>query len=349
VRILVIGELVVVGDNDAVVPVPGAKERLLLGVLAAAAPGVVSVDRLVDVLRDGEPPVTARKSLQAHVVRLRSALEPERPKGSTGRYVARRGPGYVLTVGPDAIDAHRVGDLVARGRARLSSGDPAGAVRQLTDALDSWRGEPYADWPDAAFADIERRLLAEVRASAVAGLLEARLALGRHAEVVPDLERLVAEEPLREGWWRLLMLALYRDGRQSDALAAGRRVRTVLADEVGADPGPGLREIERAILEQDPVLDLPVQRTSSQSGPTLVEPPGGQSTRPSGVCPYMGLAAYQRTDALLFPRSSAPRAAPGPLPGRHAATGGVRTQRGGEVLVGASGPGPGALAGRSSG
>ena len=299
-RFGVIGPLEVWSDDLTAVAVPGAKERLLLGVLVAAAPGVMSTDRLADALWDGAPPVTARKSLQAHVVRLRSALEPERPRGSPGRYVVRRGAGYALAVDRGAIDALQIGDLAARGRAQLASGDAEEAARQLTAALDLWRGEPYADWPDAPFADTERRRLAEVRAGAVAGLLEAQLALGRHADVVPELERLTAEEPLREQWWSLLMLALYRSGRQADALAAGRRVRGLLAEELGADPGPGLRAVETAILAQDPALDLPARRNGAGRAAIAVEPRDDAAGPAAGSCPYKGLAAYQVEDAPLF-------------------------------------------------
>src|SRR4051795_7241757 len=137
-RISVLGPLEVLGDDGVPVAVPGAKERLLLAVLAAAAPGVVSADRIVESLWNGDPPVSARKSLQAHVVRLRSALEPDRPKGSTGRYVVRRGPGYALAVDRGSIDALDSGDLSARGRARLAAGDLAEAVRDLEGALALW-------------------------------------------------------------------------------------------------------------------------------------------------------------------------------------------------------------------
>ena len=178
----------------------------------------MSTDSLTDILWDGDAPVSARKSLQAHVVRLRSSLEPDRPKGSAGRYVVRRGTGYALTLDRASIDALHIGDLAARGHARLAAGEPEEAERQLRAAVDLWQGEPYADWPDAPFAEAERRRLTEVRAGAVAGLLEARLELGRHAEVLPELERLVTDDPLREDWWRLLMLALYR--------AAGRPRRS---------------------------------------------------------------------------------------------------------------------------
>ncbi|HLM06878.1 MAG TPA: BTAD domain-containing putative transcriptional regulator [Blastococcus sp.] len=288
-RIAVLGPLEVLTDELAPVAVPGAKERLLLAVLVAGAPGVVSTDRLAEALWNGEPPVSARKSLQAHLVRLRSSLEPDRPHGSTGRYVVRRGQGYALTVGRGDIDALRIGDLAARGRAQLAGGDPAEAARLLASACELWRGEPYADWPDAAFAEPERRRLAELRSGALAGLLEARLNLGLHAEVLPELEALVAQDPLREDWWRLLMLALYRAGRQADALATGWRVRALLADELGTEPGPGLRQAEAAILAQDPALE-------PQRGPAAA-PPGPAL---AGACPYKGLAAYQVEDAPLF-------------------------------------------------
>ena len=292
-HIAVLGPLEVRADDLAPVPVPGVKERLLLAALAAGAPGVVSTDFLVETLWNGDAPVSARKSLQAHVVRLRSSLEPDRPKGSTGRYVVRRGAGYALTVDRGSIDRLAIGDLAARGHARLASGDPAEAERLLCAAVDLWRGEPYADWPDAAFAEVDRRRLDEIRAGAVAGLLEARTELGRHAEVLPELERLVASDPLREDWWRLLMLALYRTGRQADAMAAARRVRALLADELGAGPGPALRAMEAAVLAQDPGLD-PTPRPPVRP----VAPDAAEAVR--GSCPYKGLAAYQVRDAALF-------------------------------------------------
>lgn len=295
-QIAVLGPLEVLTDELAPVPVPGAKERLLLAALAAGAPGVVSTDRLVETLWDGEPPPTARKSLQAHLVRLRSSLEPDRPKGSTGRYVVRRGQGYALTVERSAIDALRIGDLAARGHAELAAGDAAAALGDFSAADELWRGEPYADWPDALFAQTERRRLDEIRRSVVVGLAEARLALGRHADVLPQLEALTVEEPLREDWWRLLMLALYRAGRQAEALAAGRRARALLAEELGSEPGPGLRAMEAAVLAQDPALDPPPSRAPAVPGP---ESRGGRVVA-SGSCPYKGLASYQVADAALF-------------------------------------------------
>jgi DNA-binding SARP family transcriptional activator/WD40 repeat protein len=292
-RIAVLGPLEVRSDTGDPVQVPGAKERLLLALLAAGAPGPVSVDRLADGLWDGDRPPTARKSLQIHLVRLRRALEPQRPRGSPGRLVVRRGAGYSLVATADELDALRIGELVSRGRALLAGGDAAGAEQALTTALGLWRGEPYQDWPDAPFAAGERTRLAELRAAAHAALLEARLELGRHAEVVGDLQALVAEDPLREDWWRLLVLAFYRSGRQGDALAALQRARRVLADELGADPGPQLRALERAVLAQDPGLDAPATAGPPNGAPGPPEPTGA-------VCPYKGLATYQASDAALF-------------------------------------------------
>jgi DNA-binding SARP family transcriptional activator/WD40 repeat protein len=294
VQIGVLGPLEVRADDGRPLAVAGAKERLLLAVLAVAAPGVVSVDGIVDALWSGAPPATARKSLQAHVVRLRSALEPGRPQGSTGRYVVRRGAGYALTVDRSDLDALAFADLVARGRALLAAGGAAAAERALTSALGCWRGEPYGDWPRAPFADAERQRLTELRTAAVTSRVEARLALGNSGDAVGELERLVVEQPLREDWWRLLMLALYRAGRQADALAAGRRVRALLVAELGTEPGPGLREMEAAILAQDPRL-LADQRPGP--GRDGAAPPDRDTP---DTCPYKGLAAYREEDAPLF-------------------------------------------------
>jgi DNA-binding SARP family transcriptional activator/WD40 repeat protein len=293
-RIAVLGPLEVRRDTGDPVAVPGAKERLLLAVLAADSPGVVSTDRIVETLWNGDRPPSARGSLQVHLVHLRSALEPDRPRGSTGRYIARRGTGYSLAADREDVDALRFTDLAARGQALLAAGDAEQAARTLTAALDLWRGEPYADWPDAVFADVERRRLAEVRAGAVTALMGARLALGEDAEVVPELEQRLAGDPLQEEWWRLLVLALYRCGRQGDALAAAQRARRVLAEELGTDPGPRLRAIEAAVLAQDPALTAPVPPAPSAS-------PSSDAPLPDvATCPYKGLATYEAADVRLF-------------------------------------------------
>jgi len=295
-RCAVLGPLEVRDNRDEIIGVAGAKERQLLAVLAAACPAVVSVDQLLELLWDGEPPRSARKSLQAHVVHLRSALEPERPRGSPGRYVVRRGTGYALALDRDQLDTLAFTDATARGRALVSSGDVAGGYDTLTRALELWRGEPYADWPTSPFAELERHRLQAVRTSAMEALIGAELALGRHVDAAPELERLVLEQPLHETWWELLTLALYRSGRQGDALATVRRARTLLAEELGVDPGPRLRAVEQAVLVQAPELDLapaPHGNAPLHPGPTQ------GSARVEG-CPYKGLDTYSTQDAAVF-------------------------------------------------
>lgn len=287
----VLGPLQVL-DGERSVAVPQAKERRLLGILVAAHPAAVSIDRLLEDLWAGAPPPTARKTLQAHVMRLRNALEPDRPHGSAGKYVIRSPSGYVLGVPRSDIDALSFVDSVARGRALLSIGDFTGAKAALEDALALWRGVPYAEWEDAAFADAERHRLETLRADCVCAWLEADMALGHHREAVPRLEQLIAEDPLREEPWSMLAIALYRCGRQGDALATIRRARSVLIRELGVSPGPLLSRTEKALLSQDPSLELPY------APPPTTGNGAGASSRPA--CPYKGLAAYGPEDTSLF-------------------------------------------------
>jgi DNA-binding SARP family transcriptional activator/tetratricopeptide (TPR) repeat protein len=280
VRCGVLGPLEVRGDDGQILSVPGAKERLLLAVLAAAYPAPVSVDQLLESLWDGAPPRTGRKSLQAHVVRLRTALEPGRPPGLPGRYVVRRHDGYALAIDQDRLDATAFADLATRGRGLLSAGDAAAADVLLLQALDLWRGRPYCDWPDATVLDSERERLEGVRAHVEEAFWEAELALGRHVEAVPELGRLVQEQPLQEGWWALHALALYRSGRQGEALAAIRGARRVLADELGIEPGVRLRELERSILAQDPCLDLAAASPRRSAHASAVDAVTGGLARP---------------------------------------------------------------------
>ncbi len=265
----------------------------MLGRLLAARGHTVAVDTLIDDLWAGEPPPSARKSLQAHVVRLRSALEPERPKGSPGRYVVRRGDGYALTLPADSVDSGVAAAEAAAGRAALTAGDAAAARGNATAALGLWHGEPFLDWRDEPWAQAERRRLADLRTALTETRLDADLALGRHRELLGELEALTSADPLREAWWTRLMLALYRSDRQADALAAGRRIRALLAEELGVEPGPGLRRVEQAILEQSAALDGPHHAPVQQLA--AVRP-----REASSACPYRGLAAYGPADAVVF-------------------------------------------------
>jgi DNA-binding SARP family transcriptional activator/tetratricopeptide (TPR) repeat protein len=236
----------------------GQKPRTLLAVLALEPERVVSVDRLVEALWPGDPPETAAHAVQVYVSQLRKALGP---------VIATRAPGYVLELGPEHVDVHRFSRLAQEGRAALEAGEAAAAEVALREALALWRGPALADFVYEPFAQTQIARLEELRTVVVEERVDADLALGRHAELVSELEALVQAEPLRERPRAQLMLALYRSGRQADALAAYRAARETLVEELGIDPGPELRELEAAILRQDDSLlleEAPLARPAMQ-------------------------------------------------------------------------------------
>jgi DNA-binding SARP family transcriptional activator len=237
------------GSGDAI-ELKGPRHRAVLARLIIARRHVVPVTRLVDELWD-DPPVGAVGAVRTFVAALRRALEPERPPRTPARLLVTDGPGYALRAEPEAVDAWRFEQAVA-ATATLPPED--GLVR-LAEALGWWRGPAYAEFADEPWARAERSRLAELRLHTVERQAEARLALGRTAETVPDLDAHVTEHPWREDAWRLLALALYRTGRQGDALAVLRRARTLLIEQLGVDPGPGLRRLETDILHHAAHLD----------------------------------------------------------------------------------------------
>jgi DNA-binding SARP family transcriptional activator len=210
----------------------GGKPRALLALLALHAGETVSADRLIEGIWGEQPPATAAKMLQVYVSHLRKALTAA---GGNGEIVTR-GRGYELRLGDDECDARRFERLLAGGAAR--------------EALALWRGPPLADVTEP-FAAAEARRLEERRLDALELAIDGDLAAGRHGEVIAELEALVAEQPLREKLHSQRMLALYRAGRQADALEAYRQARQVLVDEIGIEPGPQLRGLHQAILRQD--------------------------------------------------------------------------------------------------
>jgi len=230
----------------------GANPRALLAVLALDLGRVVALDRLVDDLWGEDAPATAAHAIQVNVSTLRKAFEPAVGR----RIIVTRPPGYLLELDPDSVDVHRFQRLAADGRAALADGDPALASRLLQEGLSLWRGPALADFAYEPFAQGEIARLEELRLAALEDRIEADLALGRHDELVGELEGLVAAEPLRERVRGQLMLALYRSGRQADALDSYREARHALVDELGIEPGPALRELEGAILRQDESLML---------------------------------------------------------------------------------------------
>ena len=268
-EIRVLGDLTI--DGGRLSP----KERSLLAVLVLRSGNVVTPSELADAMWGDDLPKTWPKQVQAMVVQIRRAL-------GAASIATTRG-GYRLRVEPDSIDAVRYERLIESAAVHRANGDPVRAVDVLERAASLWSGAAYSDlgeWP-AAMTEAER--LGEIRKSAEEDLQAARLECGEHRAVVPDAERLVRADPLRERRWAILATALYRSGRQADALAALRSARQRLADELGIEPGAELVTIESAILHQDPSLDAPLE-------PQLT----------STDCPYRGLQPYGTDDAEEF-------------------------------------------------
>jgi DNA-binding SARP family transcriptional activator len=248
----VLGELTAARDG-APVDLGGRRQRAVLAALVIHRGQVVAADRLADLVWGDRTPANPAGALQAYVSHLRRRLQPEAGARRRGDVIARAGNGYQLRLPPDAVDAWSF-ERAVDSTPGLSAAESA---RVLEDALRLWRGPAYAEYASESWVESEVARLNELRAVARERLLEARLHLGDAALLVGDLEALVAEDPLREERWRLLVLALYRAQRQADALAALRRARGLLADELGVDPGPALRELEAEVLAQSPTLDAP--------------------------------------------------------------------------------------------
>jgi YVTN family beta-propeller protein len=230
----------------------GPRQRAVLADLALHAGHVVSTGQLAEDLWGGGPPATAKRTLESYIYRLRQELGAS---GADGTPLVTRPTGYLLDIAPDRVDIWQFRDLAARGRAAMEHGDAATAVTLLRAAIGLCRGPALADIQDAAFAPTAAHRLGEERLTAVESLVGARLALGQHRELVPELETLIEKSPYRERFYAQLMLALYRSGRQADALAAYARARTLLAGELGIEPGRELRELHRAVLLQGPELE----------------------------------------------------------------------------------------------
>jgi DNA-binding SARP family transcriptional activator len=246
-RFRILGPFEVV--NDEPLSLGGRRQRAVLLALLIHRGEVVSRDRLIDEVWGESAPATAVKTLHVYVSTLRKAL-------GEGVLVTRDG-GYVLAVDRRQVDCDQFDELVARGRYELDRGTPWAARMRLQESLDLWRGPPMADFAFESFAQPEISRLAEARLATIEDRIEADLALGRDAVLVPELEALVREHPLRERLWSQLMLALYRSGRQADALERYQRARGKLLGEFGIEPGPRLKQIERSILAQDEALDMP--------------------------------------------------------------------------------------------
>jgi predicted ATPase/DNA-binding SARP family transcriptional activator len=254
-----------VAQGDYLVSLAGA-QRSLLGLLLLSANEVVSVDRLIEELWGEEVPESGRTALQVRVSQLRKAL------GGAGERIATRAPGYVLRVDSDELDLYCFERLLSEADAA----EPAEAAAKLREALGLWRGAPLVDLSYASFAQPAIRRLEELRLATFEKRIEADLELGRHAHLVGELEALVEEHPLRERLHAQLMLALYRCGRQADALAAYQNARRALVEQLAIEPSAPLRQLERAILRQEASLDLTA--TVGARAPLVAEVP--ESSRP---------------------------------------------------------------------
>src|SRR6185503_18100302 len=232
----------------------GTKQRALLAILLLRANEVVSRDVLIDELWGDQPPASAAHSVEAYVSRLRKTLHADR---AGEPILVTRPPGYMLRTGFEDIDLHRYERLLEEGRRALATHAPERALDKLHEALSLWRGGPLGDLAFEPFARVEVERLEELRLAALEERIEAELGIGRSAALVPELQTLVAEHPLRERLRGQLMLALYRSGRQAEALQAYREARGYYVEELGLEPGPSLRTIEQAILRQEAVLDAP--------------------------------------------------------------------------------------------
>ena len=235
---------------------------------------VVSSDRLTEALWGERPPQGSGKALQVHMSRLRDMLEPGRARGGSGGILVTRPPGYELRVEPGQLDLHRFEQAVGESKLAAEAGRPEEAAQALHEALSLWRGPALADltFEGALQPDIAR--LEELRLAALEDRFEADLELGRHAGLIGELEAHIGEQPLRERPRGQLMLALYRSGRQAEALDAYREARRVLVEELGLEPGRRLKELERDILAQDPGLDLRPAEPAEEPAPGAPAPEG---------------------------------------------------------------------------
>jgi DNA-binding SARP family transcriptional activator len=260
-RVRLLGPVDVVVDG-AFRPVSGLRRKAVLAALALQRGDIVSNDRLADVLWGDEPPATPLNTLQSHVSHLRQVL------GSRDAIVARP-PGYLL-------DPHRVDTDVAAAERLIRQGAKAAdrpREQQLREALALWRGRALSDIDGLPWLREQAERLEQLRLRASRALIETRLALGEHAQLLPDLEFLTRDHPFDEQLHAQLMLALYRNGRQADALGVYRHLRLTLSDELAIEPGPPLRELQAAILRQDRALDLMPEVAPRQAAPQAARHP----------------------------------------------------------------------------
>ena len=296
----ILGPLEVHGDDGAVIDLGGRQQRLLVAVLLLHPNEVVSVDSLIEALWPDQPPASAVKSVQAQISRVRRAL-------GEGERLQTRGNGYLLVVEPGELDSDRFRALLQEGREGLAGGDPTGAETAIREALEVWRGQPLADFAYDDFSQAEIARLDELRLSALEERFDAELALGRHGAVVAELEASVVTHPLRERLRGQLMLALYRSGRQAEALRAYEDARRQLAEELGLEPSEPLKRLQRSILDEDPELDSPVP--AAEAAPKVSERRKRRWLVPAAAV-LVGAAIATAVAIALTSRSGSPGISP---------------------------------------
>jgi WD40 repeat protein/DNA-binding SARP family transcriptional activator len=272
--------------GDAPLRLGGERQRALLALLLVHVNHLVRTEQLVDQLLDGEVSDSALNTTRVAVSRLRRLLED----GDGAGVLVTRPGGYVLNAGPQQLDVTRFEHLLADGRGLLAGGDAASAAARLREALALWRGPPLADLAVLEFVQPEIRRLEELHLLALMERVDADLVLGADAELIPELEELVASNPLQERLRAQLMLALYRAGRQADALEVYRQVSGLLREELGLEPSRRLQELEHRMLHQDAALELASRSVTRPAG----------ATEERAVCPFKGLASFDRSDAEYF-------------------------------------------------
>jgi len=277
VEFRLLGPLEVVEDGRSL-PLGSRKQRALLALFLLHADEALPRDRLIEELWQGSPPPAADATLRSYLSRLRSTL-------GAGRLQTRT-TGYALALRSEELDVARCARLVAEGRGALETGLPEEAAEKLREALRLWRGPPLADFSYESFAQGEIARLDELRLVALEARVDAELALGLHTSLVGELEQLVADHPLREHLRGQLMLALYRSGRQADALERYQEARRLLTEELGLDPSEALKDLQRAILAHDSSLErtVPLEHHANATTEALGGSPG----------PFVGRAAELR-------------------------------------------------------
>lgn len=307
VHLRILGHLEAVAGGAAL-ELGAPRQRALLAILAIHANEVVSLDRLIDLLWDERPPAAAIGSMQAYVSNLRRILEPERAPRQPASVIVTQAPGYVLRIDPDAVDARQFERLAAEGRAVLARGAADAARQRFDAALALWRGEALADLRHHEFARAEATRLDELHLRAHEDRIDALLRLGEHPLALQACERLVPLHPLREPLRALQVLALYRSGRQVDALRAYDALRVALVEELGIDPGPELQALHQQVLQHDPCLGLPSATPRPQRAPERALDPADPAVerQPSGRLAFVGRSrALQRLTSRLDDRVGA--------------------------------------------